>query len=48
MDYFINYTKTNPSLEKFAMQLKKAYDEFEDTHEVPLILIDRKGDYVIN
>jgi murein L,D-transpeptidase YafK len=48
MDYFINYTKANPSLEKFAMQLKRAYDEFEDTHEVPLILIDRKGDYVIN
>jgi hypothetical protein len=30
------------------MHLKKAYDEFEQTQQVPLILIDRKGDYVID
>ncbi|MEO5649585.1 MAG: L,D-transpeptidase family protein [Ginsengibacter sp.] len=48
VDYLNNNIKNNPTLQKFSMQLKKAYDEFEQTREVPLILIDRKGDYVIN
>ena len=48
LEYFTNYTKNNPSIQKFGMQLKRAYDEFEQTKEVPLILIDRKGDYVVD
>jgi len=48
LEYFDNYTKNNPSIQKFGMQLKRAYDEFEQTKEVPLILIDRKGDYVVD
>lgn len=48
MDYFNNNVRNNPTLQQFGMQLKKAYDEFEATKEVPLILIDPKGDYVIN
>ena len=48
VEYFNNFIKNNPSLVKFSMQLKRAYDEFEQTHQVPLIMIDREGDYVIN
>lgn len=48
VEYFNNYTRNNPALQKFALQLKDAYDQFEETKEVPLILIDRKGDYVID
>ncbi len=48
LEYFATYTKNNPTLKKFAMELKNAYDKFEETKEVPLILIDRKGDYVID
>lgn len=48
LDYLNNTIKNNPSLQNFSMQLKKAYDEFEQTKEVPLILIDRKGEYVID
>ena len=48
VEYFNNNLKNNPSLQRFSMQLKKAYDEFELTKEVPLILIDREGDYVID
>lgn len=48
MEYFKMTVKNNPSLQKFAMELKGAYDKFEDTHQVPLVLIDRKGDYVID
>lgn len=47
-DYFDNYTKNNPTLQKFALELKNAYDKFEETKEVPLVLINRKGDYVID
>lgn len=48
LEYFINDTRNNPSLQKFGMQLKRAYDEFDETKEVPLIMIDRKGDYVVD
>ena len=45
-EYFVNNTRNNPALQKFALQLKKVYDEFEETKEIPLILVDKKGDYV--
>jgi murein L,D-transpeptidase YafK len=47
-EYFDNYTKNKHSLERFELQLKEAYDKFEATKEVPVVMIDRKGDYVIN
>jgi murein L,D-transpeptidase YafK len=48
LEYFKLTAKNNPALQKFAMELKDAYDKFEETRQVPLILIDRKGDYIID
>lgn len=48
MEYFKMTAKNNPSLQKFEMQLKEAFDKFEDTREIPVVLIDRNGDYVID
>ena len=48
LEYFKLTAKNNPALQKFAMELKDAYDKFEETRQVPLVLIDRKGDYVID
>ena len=48
MEYFKMTAKNNPALQKFAMELKDAYDKFEETHQLPLVLIDQKGDYVID
>ncbi len=48
VEYFQMIAKNNPSLEKFALEIKGAFDKFEDTRQVPLILIDKKGDYVID
>ncbi len=48
LDYFKTAAKYNPALQKFAMELKNAFDKFEETKQVPLILIDRKGDYVVD
>jgi murein L,D-transpeptidase YafK len=47
-EYFDNYTKNNHSLARFELQLKAAYDKFEATKEIPIVMIDRKGDYVID
>lgn len=47
LEFFENYMKNNPFLQKFGAQLRSAYDEFEATKEVPIVLVDPKGDYVI-
>ena len=38
LEYFRMSSKNNPALQKFAMQLKDAFDQFEETRQVPLIL----------
>ncbi|MEO9003512.1 MAG: L,D-transpeptidase family protein [Ginsengibacter sp.] len=48
VEYLENNARNNPKIKTFAMQLKLAYDKFEATKELPLILIDSKGDYVVN
>lgn len=48
IQYFKTIAKDNPALEKFALQLKTAFDRFEEDRQLPLILIDRKGDYVFD
>ena len=48
VEYLDNAFRANPTLQRFSLQLKKAYDEFEKTHQLPIIMIDRKGDYVVN
>jgi len=48
LEYFKQAAKNNLSLQKFAMELKDAYDKFEETHQLPIVLIDRKGYYVID
>ncbi len=46
-DYFLNNSKNNKSLQQFGLSLKKAYDYFEAEKEIPLILIDKEGNYII-
>lgn len=46
-DYFLNNVKNNKSLEQFGLTLKKAYDYFEAEKELPLILVDKAGNYII-
>ena len=48
MEYFRIIAKNNPTLQKFELQLKNAYDKFEETRQLPVVLIDREGDYVID
>ncbi len=48
VEYFKTVAKNNSSLQKFALNLKEAFDKFEETKQVPVVLIDSKGDYVID
>jgi len=47
-EYFRNMTKTNERVQKFANQLKDAFDKFEATHQLPIVMVNKKGDYVVN
>lgn len=47
-EYFKTTTKNNPSLQKFGLQLKVFFDKFEETKQIPLVLINNKGEYIIN
>jgi murein L,D-transpeptidase YafK len=48
LEYLMTSTKNNPSLQKFALQLKVLYDHFEETKQLPIVMINKKGEYVIN
>ena len=48
MDYLANTTRNNQALQKFAIQLKEAFDKFEEKKQVPLVMVTRKGQYVID
>lgn len=47
MEYLSRITKDNPSVQKFAVKLKEAYDAFEKTKQLPLIAVNKKGEYLI-
>lgn len=47
-EFFENYTENNSSLKEFDLKLKEAYDKFEATKQLPIVLIDSKGEYVID
>ncbi len=47
-EYLAQATKENQSLQKFAVKLKEAFDYFEDKKKLPVIMINKKGDYIIN
>ncbi|MCX6314080.1 MAG: hypothetical protein NTX08_05030 [Sphingobacteriales bacterium] len=48
MNYLMELTKENESYRKFSLNLKKVFDYFEDTRQLPLISINKKGNYIIN
>jgi murein L,D-transpeptidase YafK len=48
MDYLGLATKNNQQLQKFAVDLKEAFDRFEEKKQVPLVMVNKKGQYVFN
>jgi len=48
MDYLMEATRSNPSLQQFSSNIKAVFDYFELKKELPIIMVNRKGEYVIN
>jgi len=46
-EYLAQATKENQSLQKFAISLKAAFDKFEEKKVLPVILVNKKGEYII-
>jgi murein L,D-transpeptidase YafK len=46
--YLESLTKDDPALKKFADRLEDAYDYFDKYKQLPVVMIDEKGQYMIN
>lgn len=47
-EYLAKTTRDNQDLQRFAIKIKEVYDYFEDKKKLPLIFVNRKGDYVVS
>ena len=48
MEYLDQATKGNAALQKFTVNLKEVFTYFEEKKELPVILINKKGQYLVN
>lgn len=48
LKYLESLTKDDHELKQFADRLEDAFDYFEKFHQVPVVLIGEKGEYIIN
>jgi murein L,D-transpeptidase YafK len=46
-EYLLKTTKDNPEYQHFAAKIKEVYDYFEQFKKLPLISVNKKGEYVI-
>ncbi len=46
-EYLAQLTRENQQLQRFAISLKAVYDEFEEKKQLPLILVNKKGEYIV-
>lgn len=46
--YLDNLTKDDPALKKFAARLEDAFDYFDRYKQLPVILTNDKGEYIVN
>ena len=46
--YLESLTKDDPGLKKFAGRLEDAFDYFEKYKQLPVVMVDTKGEYIIN
>ena len=47
-DYLAETTKANAMLQNFSTQLKEAFEYFEEKKQLPVIMVTKKGQYVVN
>jgi murein L,D-transpeptidase YafK len=47
MDYLTRAAKDNIPMQKFAVKLKEVYDYFDKEKQLPIIAVNKKGEYII-
>lgn len=47
VEYLNKIAKDNPAVQKFAAQLKVAFDIFQKEKKLPIIAVNSKGDYLV-
>lgn len=47
-DYLNTTAKKNHQLQQFALQLREAFDRFEEKKQLPVILVNKKGQYLFD
>jgi murein L,D-transpeptidase YafK len=45
-EFLVKSTKDDPEYQKFSGRLKEVFDYFEQNKKIPLITINKKGEYV--
>jgi murein L,D-transpeptidase YafK len=48
VEYMKNATKDDPQLRQFEIRLSDAFDYFEKYRQLPVVMVNEKGDYVID
>lgn len=48
LGYLNNLTKDDPALKKFSLELEDAFNYFNKYKQLPVILIDDKGEYIVD
>ncbi len=48
MDYLNTTAKKNYAIHQFALQLKAAFDKFEEKKQIPVVMINKKGQYLFD
>jgi hypothetical protein len=48
MDYLNTISKDDPGLKQFAVKLEDAFDYFEKYHQLPVVMVNEKGNYIID
>jgi murein L,D-transpeptidase YafK len=48
VDQLTESFKSNLAINKFILSLKTAFDYFEEKKQLPVILVNKKGEYIIN
>ncbi len=47
-EYLARTTKDNQDLQRFVIKIKEVFDYFEEKKKLPLIFVNKKGDYIVN
>ncbi len=48
MEYLAFATKKNQPLQRFAVNLKEVFDYFEENRQLPVIMVNTKGEYILD